>query len=596
MDGEVPVRVVQDTVGLEGVLRELAVEREWAFDLETTGLDPIADKIVGVALAYGYEKAIYIPVLHRTGIQLPLQQVLEKLKPLFSDRQSTKIAHNAKFDLRFLVRAGIEEVKPVYDTMLTFQVMDEGQRSPTGLKELSPRYLGVRQDSFAETLGDAETFEDVPIEIAARYAGYDALLTLRLYRKFRVLLGNDPKARKICDLEMSVLPAIVRMEDTGIRIDEPYFAELEQTMGGQMEELKVSIFETVGNPFNINSAKQLAHVLYDQLGLPVVGKTKTGLGKSDAGALQALREEHPVVESILEYRHLQSIRSKFVGPLPTYVHPLTGRIHTSFRQIGARTGRFSSARPNLQQVPKHKSDLIRKGFIPEEGFCFASFDFSQIEIRVLAQVARDEKLIEAFRRGEDIYQATASQLFGKPLEAVTDSERQQCKSIVLGLCYGMGVRRLAKILGLGKEEAKEFIDRFFQTYPALVEFRRGSVEQAEKQRFVESLWGRRRKIAKNRLNSAINSRIQSSAADLMKYAIVRAYSRIRRFGPDIRLLLTIHDELVFEIREDRVEEVLPVIHQAMTDPMPDFDVPIDVDVEVGPNLGQLKEVMIDPEN
>ncbi|MBT3367921.1 MAG: DNA polymerase I, partial [Nitrospina sp.] len=347
-----------------------------------------------------------------------------------------------------------------------------------------------------------------------------------------------------------------------------------------------------GNPFNINSAKQLAHVLYDQLELPLVGKTKTGLGKSDEGTLRALREEHPVVESILEYRHLQSIRSKFVGPLPTFVHPLTGRIHTSFRQIGARTGRFSSAHPNLQQVPKHKSDLIRKGFIPEAGFYFASFDFSQIEIRVLAQVARDEKLIEAFRRGEDIYRATASQLFGKPSEAVTDAERQQCKSIVLGLCYGMGARRLSKILGLEKEEAKGFIDKFFLNYPALVKFRRGSVEQAEKQGYVGSLWGRKRKIAKNRLNSAINSRIQSSAADLMKYAIVRAYSRIRRFGADVRLLLTIHDELVFEIREGRVEEVLPIIHQAMTDPMPEFDVPTEVDVEVGPNLGELKEVIV----
>ena len=254
---------------------------------------------------------------------------------------------------------------------------------------------------------------------------------------------------------------------------------------------------------------------------------------------------------------------------------------------------MSSARPNLQQIPKHKSDLIRKGFVPEEGYCFASFDFSQIEIRVLAQVAQDEKLIEAFRRGEDVYRATAGQLFGKSSEEVTDSERQQCKSITLGLCYGMGVRRLSKILGLGQGEAKEFIDRFFQTYPALVEFRRASVEQAGKQGFVESLWGRRRKIAKHRLNSAINSRIQSSAADVMKYAIVRAYSRIRGFGDDVRLLLTVHDELDFEIREDRIEEALSIIHQAMTDPMPDFDVPIEVDVEVGPNLGQLKEVMID---
>jgi DNA polymerase-1 len=517
-----------------------------AFDTETDSLDR-DKKIVGFSFAFG-EKAFYVPINHfYLGVekQIPEDIALKAIKKLFTKKI---IGHNLKFDLNLIYKYEIEKITPFMDTMLLAWILNPDQK--VGLDALSKKYLGHEMIHFKDTVKKGENFSSVNLEEASKYACEDAYITLKLYEKLYPMLWNEEIKNELKNTEIPFVDVLIDMENRGIKIDIEYFKELENKLEKKLENLTNEIYELAGERFNINSTKQLAFILFEKLGLPAKKKTKTGYSTNEK-VLNSLKE-YPIVNKLLEYRELFKLQSTYIKPLQE--HNQNGKVYTSFLQTGTATGRLSSKDPNLQNIPTNKEINIRNGFIATKRKWLVSLDYSQIELRLLAHFSEDKTLINAFNENKDIHLETAIKIFG---EDKAQENRNIAKSINFGLIYGMGARKLADTINVTNKEAKEFIEKYFASFPTVKNFLNEQKELVKKRGFVETLLKRRRFFDFKRVNSfmasnfereAVNTIFQGSAADLIKLAMLE----IEKLGHN-DMILQIHDELIFET--DNLENI-----------------------------------------
>lgn len=600
-------QAVITTDDLDRVIEKLNRAPGFAFDTEGTGLHPFQCDLVGISLAVEPGSAWYIPFGHRSGEQLPRQQVLNALRPFFADPQKPKYAHNAKFDMAMLLHAGVVTEGLTFDTLIAARLLGK-QRA--GLKELAFYELKIAEQmqSIEELIGRGAkqtTFDYVPIAQAVPYAAADADMTLRLKHALEPQLMAHERIYDIFTrFELPLVPVLVTMEQAGIKLDVGYMQELSAALGRRQTELEQQIYAYAERPFNINSSDQLSGVLFDRLGLPsdqVRRTAKTKKYSLTADTLEQMRDKHQIIDLILQYRQLAKLKSTYVDALPGLVNPETGRVHTSFNQMGTATGRLSSNDPNLQNIPVRTEDgrEIRRAFVAAPGHSFIAADYSQIELRVLAHITLDPNLVRAFEEGQDIHAATAAQLFNVPVRAVDKHQRRLAKTTVFGIVYGISSFGLAQRTGLSRTDAQGLIDALFARFPQLRSYIDTTLEQGRTQGYVESLFGRRRSMPELTSSNgqrrqaaereAINAPIQATAADIMKLAMIRVAEELKRRRLRTRLLLQVHDELIFEAPDTEADEVQHLVREVMEQICP-LRVPLKVDLEVGRNWEEMTEV------
>jgi DNA polymerase-1 len=578
-------------------------------DTETTSQEATRAELVGISLSFIQGEAFYLPFGHRRGGELALDDggagapqnlpsiISDEMKPLvdmLEDPQVEKVGQNLKYDMIVLERAGVRMKGVTFDTMLASYVLDPNRRQH-GLDALALTLLGHKMISYEEVAGKGKaqlSFAEVPLERAREYACEDADYTLRLRALFSPKLEEQKLDGLFQELEIPLVPVLARMEANGILIDVPFFEEMNETLNGDLASLRDEIVDLAGEDFNLNSTPQLREILFEKLGLPVLKKTKTG-PSTDASVLEELAAMgHPLPTQLLEYRQLEKLRNTYVDALPRLVHPETGRIHTSFNQTVAATGRLSSSDPNLQNIPI-RTELgreIRKGFVAEEGFVFFGADYSQIELRILAHFSGDEAFVSAFRDGIDVHRQTASVIFDVPLEDVTTDMRGRAKTINFATLYGQGDFSLARQLEISRDEARQFIQDYFQRFSGVRAFLDEQVGLARDRGYVETLSGRRRYIPEMTASNwnvrqfgervAQNTPIQGTAADLIKKAMIRIQGILDHHFPESRLLLQVHDELLLEVPEGNVAEVGEMVVTEMEGAL-ELDVPLAVETGVG---------------
>ncbi len=591
-------RAVLTESGLAELVAALEGSERFAFDTETTSLDAMRAELVGLSFAVTAGEAWYVPVGHHyLGMpeQLPLDRVLDTVRPLLASPRHLKIGQNLKYDILVLARAGVEVGGPIYDTMLASYLANPAARSH-GMDNLAAELLNYQTISYSEVAGSGKKqigFEEVEVEKATTYAAEDADITLRLYEKLVLMVTEQQQDKLLNDVEIPLLQILVGMERAGIRIDPEFLGGLSADMEKKLTVLEADIHQLAGGPFNIGSPKQLGEVLFENLGLPKGKKTKTGWS-TDVEVLNNLAEEHEIAAKILDYRSLMKLKGTYTDALPKLIHPETGRIHTSFNQAVTATGRLSSSDPNLQNIPIRTEEgrRIREGFVPSDGCVLLSADYSQVELRILAHMADEPALKEAFARGEDIHRSTASEVLGLFPEMVTDEQRRAAKAINFGVVYGISAFGLAKQLGINRREAQQFIDTYFERYPGIRTFMDACIAEAREKMYVTTLLGRRCAIPEiNSKNgavrgyaerNAINYPVQGSAADIIKLAMVRIAARLAEQGLKARMLLQVHDELVFDVPHAELEKVSALVKSEMQGAV-DLSVPLLVEVGSGSN-------------
>ena len=595
--------IVHDDAVLADLVDALNGAAAIAWDVESTGVDPTAAGLVGISLAIAPDHAYYLPVGHDEGAQLPLKDVIDALRPAFTNPEIGKIAYNANYDYLMLARYGIEVTPVKFDVMLAEWCVNPAGKysSPLGLKALALHRLNVEMTEIKQLLGSGRsqrTMNQVAIADAAPYAGADAALTYRLWQEIAPELPRAGVQSLFDEMEMPLIPIIAEMEHAGVEIDSDFLREMSGRMQAELAHIQDEIFELNENrPFNINSPKQLNDVLFQQLGLPTTGLRRTTHGYStDASALEILQDQHPIVANILKYRELTKLKGTYVDALPALVNPQTGRVHTNFNQAGATTGRFSSSNPNLQNIPirSEQGRQIRKAFVAGAGQLLLAVDYNQIELRVLAHMSEDEALMAAFHEGQDIHRATASAVFDVPLAEVDTSQRDLAKRVNFGLMYGMGANRLARTSQMTFEEADAFITRYFERLPRVRSYIQETQRRAQETGELRTLFGRlgdfgalkrpdvNRRHTQSLLRVAINFPIQGSAADIMKMAMLAVHARIREEKLRAKMLLQVHDELVFEVPEAELEETRIIVVDTM-ETVCKLRVPLRTDAECGPN-------------
>jgi len=590
------------------LFRQLAVQKSFCFDIETTSLDRFAAKLLGVAFSWADHEGWYLPY---TGDLLPaLREVLTG--------PAEKIGHNLKYDLSVLHHHGIDVAGPFLDTMLAHSLVFPDQRhnmdyvsenmlgyTPIKLADIAASHLqpplpGPPSDdlfSFAETKKVSKELDvtAIPLETLAEYAAEDADVTWQLAGKLRPLL--DGQEQVLHGIECPLLPVLVRMEMEGIEVDPAALVEIGGQLQQRINELSVSIAALAGRPFNLNSPKQLGEILFNELGLAdKAKKTKTGQFKTDEATLATLAGKHPIIDEILEYREATKLKGTYLDALPGHIVVETGRIHTQFHQLVAATGRLASTDPNLQNIPIRSAlgRQIRKAFVPRKGFTLLSCDYSQIELRVMGALAKDASMIEAFRENRDIHTATAAKVWGIAESEVSRDQRSGAKMVNFGIIYGISAFGLSQRLGIPRGEAGEIIDNYFKEYPAIKEFMDRTIQEARMSGYVETLTGRRRyfpdltsgnqTIRGNAERAAINTPIQGSSADMIKLAMIRIDGLLREGSYQTKMLLQVHDELVFDLAPDEKEELVPRILEAMQTALPlPGEVPILVEHGTGAN-------------
>ena len=620
--------IVRTEEELDALVAALKAADEISFDVETTGLDEQTAELVGVCLSVEPPVSYYVPVGHLAGEaqsaegqmglfagdavladgQLPLETVLEALRPGMTNPDIPKIAHNAKYDYAILARYGLTVAPLGFDTMIAEWLCDPNSKH-LGLKDLAFHRLGVEMTEIKELIGkgkEQKSFAEVPIEDAAPYGAADADMTLRLARQLRPEVEEKGQKKLLRELEMPLIPVLAAMEKEGVGVDIAFFREMSQELKLRLGELEEQIFEIAGGAFNINSTQQLSDVLFLKLKLPHEGlrKTKSGHFSTAADVLAGLKpvDETGIVAAIVEFRELGKLKSTYVDALPQMVNSQTGRIHTSFNQTGAVTGRLASSNPNLQNIPI-RTDVgqqIRRGFVAREGWQFLAADYSQVELRVVAHISQDEALLDAFRQDQDIHLTTAAAVYGIPLEEVTYNQRRFAKAVNFGLIYGMGPFRLARDTELTLAEAEQYIEAYFERFPGIGAYLEKTKQQARSQGYVETLLGRRRYFpiykAKGRVNrqvelraerEAVNHPIQGTAADIMKIAMIRLHERLTA-SLRARMLLQVHDELVLEAPIEEIDLLQPLVVEVMSGAFP-LDVPLKVDTSTGRNWLELKD-------
>ncbi len=580
------------------LIQQLEAAERFCFDTETTGLDPLRDELVGLSFAVKSGHAWYLPLGHYyLGVpeQLDRTMVLGRLAPLFADADKGKIAQNAKFDALVLGHAGLQLKGLAFDPMLASYLVRPASKSH-GMDAMSAELLGYRPVKFEEVCGKGKNqicFAEVEIERATNYAAEDADITLRLAENLEPQLQQSSQENLFYELELPLEELLTTMERTGVRIDSNFMQGLSAEFSGKLKNLETEIHALAGGPFNVASPKQLGEVLFERLQLPKGKKTKTGWS-TDVEVLNKLAEEHAIARLILDYRSLAKLKGTYTDALPKLVNPDTGRIHTSFNQAVTATGRLSSSDPNLQNIPIRSEEgrRIREGFIPAEGCLLLSADYSQVELRLLAHMAEETTLKEHFCSGEDIHRRTAAEVFGVFPEMVSDDQRRSAKAINFGVIYGISAFGLAKQLSIGRKEAQDYIDGYFARYPKIRAFMDKCIAEAKEHKYVTTLLGRRCAVpeidSKNGAvrgyaeRNAINYPVQGSAADLIKLAMLKVQRCIEDEGFKSRMVLQVHDELVFEVPEGELEDMKKLVREEMEHAM-DLDLPLLVDVGVGAN-------------
>ncbi len=586
---------------LDEMIEQLRTAGRFALDTETTSLVAVQAELVGLSFAIRPDHGWYVPVGHRyLGVpeQLDKQLVLEKLRPLLESGSFQKVGQNIKYDALVLRNAGIELQGIELDTMILSYITDPQSKSH-GMDALALEHLHHQMIPYSEMTGRGKNqicFSEVEVEKAVRYAAEDADITWRLAEKLLPRLTVDGGKKLFCDVEMPLVDVLTRMEWRGIRIDADFLGSLSGQMGTKLEKLEGEIHKLAGGAFNINSPKQLGEILFEKLGLPKGKKTKTGWS-TNVDVLNSLADEHAIAAQILEYRSVSKLKSTYTDALPKLLNPATGRLHTSFNQAVTATGRLSSSDPNLQNIPIRTAEgrRIREAFIPEDGWVLLSADYSQVELRVMAHMANVPALKESFIAGEDIHKRTASEIFNIFPEMVTDEMRRQAKTINFGVLYGMGSFSLAKDLGIGRAEAQQFIDHYFERYPAIRKYMEEKRAEAREHQYVTTLLGRHCAIpeisSKNGAvrsyaeRNAINYPIQGSAADIIKVAMVNIDRRLAAEQLEAKMLLQVHDELVFEVPEAELEQVRELVRVEMETAV-SLDLPLKVDIGTGDNWAE----------
>ncbi|PLX95979.1 MAG: DNA polymerase I [Desulfuromonas sp.] len=594
-------RGVLDREGLDALIVTLEQAERFAFDTETTSLDAVRADLVGLSFAVKEGEGWYIPLTHRylgAPEQLATATVLERLRPLLEDPQQSKIAQNLKYDLLVLRRAGVAVAGADFDTMIASYLANPAAKSH-GMDTMASELLGHKTISYSEVTGSGKKqigFDEVEVEKAITYAAEDADITLRLAQILDPKLDEAEQRRLFAELEMPLVEVLADMEWAGMRLDTALLDRLSAQMNEKLVALEKEIHGIAGIPFNIASPKQLGEILFEKLGLPRGKKTKTGWS-TNVEVLSKLAEEHPIAARILDFRSLAKLKGTYTDALPKLVNPETGRVHTSFNQTVTATGRLSSSDPNLQNIPirSEEGSRIREAFIPGEGNVLLAADYSQIELRILAHMADEQVLKESFAQGEDIHRRTASEIFGVFPELVTPEMRRQAKTINFGVIYGMGAFSLGKDLGISTREAQGFIDNYFARYPGIKVFMESKKEEARTHQYVTTLLGRRCAVpeitSRNGAirayaeRNAINYPIQGSAADIIKLAMLRIHRRLVEEGHKSRMVLQVHDELVFDVPQPELEALRRLVQQEMEGALP-LSVPLLVDIGVGSNWRQ----------
>jgi DNA polymerase-1 len=594
-------RTILSEPDLKEVVARCRASGGFAIDTETTSIDPMRAELVGISLCWAPGEACYIPVGHRylgAPAQLQAARVLEALRPLLEDPELPKYGQNIKYDYLVLRRAGVTVNPIAMDTMVAAYLLDPGKQSYR-LEELSREYLGHQMITYAEVTGrgkDQKGFDQVEVEAATRYSAEDADVAFRLTRQLGPQVREAGLGPLFDEVELPLVRVLALMEGHGVKVDTTLLGNLSRRFAEIARSAEQRIFEIAGEEFNVNSPKQLQEILFGKLGLKPVRKTQTGYS-TDSDVLEELAIQHPLPREILEYRSVTKLRSTYVDALPALVNPQTGRIHTSYNQAVTATGRLSSSDPNLQNIPV-RTELgreIRRAFVAEPGALLLSADYSQIELRILAHASGDPTLADAFARGDDIHARTAAEVFGVPLSEVTPAMRTRAKAINFGILYGMGAFRLARELSIPQREAQAYIDSYFARLPGIKAYLDGALETARQNGFVRTHLGRRRFLpdlaSKNRVlraaaeRIAINTPIQGSAADLIKVAMVEIQKTLEARGLAARMILQVHDELVFEVPEAEMSDLLSLVREKM-ESVAVLRVPLKVDLRVGRNWAE----------
>ena len=582
-----------------------------AVDTETDSLDPMQARLVGFSLCYEPGLACYVPLQHGSGgsldldnsamqAQIPMRDALAALKPLFEDPSILKVGQNLKYDLTVFAQHGLSLVAHD-DTMLMSYALDAGLHGH-GMDELSELHLGHKSIPYSEVAGSGKaqvTFDQVPVDKAVAYAAEDADVTLRLFHVLRPRLVAEHRMTVYETLERPLVPVLVDMERAGIKVDRNVLARLSGDFAQKMAQYEEEIYELAGHRFNIGSPKQLGEILYDKMGHEGGKKTKTGAWSTDADALEALAAQgHDLPRRVLDWRGLSKLKSTYTDALPSFIHPETGRVHTSYSLAATSTGRLSSSDPNLQNIPVRTEDgrKIRTAFVAEKGNKLISADYSQIELRLLAHIADIDALKKAFADGIDIHAMTASEMFGVPVEGMDPSVRRRAKAINFGIIYGISAFGLANQLGIPRQEAGEYIERYFKRFPGIRAYMEATKEQAHTHGFVETIFGRRvhlpainsKNPAERAFNerAAINAPIQGAAADIIRRAMIRMPEALRDAKLSARMLLQVHDELIFEAPDAEAETTCKLVSKVMADaaePAVKLSVPLDVEARAANN-------------
>lgn len=589
------------------------------WDTETTGVDQMSVDLVGIALAVGPQRGYYIPVGHHgqgqgtlfeepADPQLPLEEVIDALRGPLTNPAIPKYAHNASYDLVMLQRYGIDVTPVAFDTMVA-EWMRDPISSNLSLKRFALNELSITMTDISELIGTGKkqiTMAQVPVAKAAPYASADAAITYRAVEYLRPLLADLGVEKLFNEIEMPLIPVIAAMERAGAALDVDYLRQMSVRLTQSLKALEEQIFslsEGYGE-FNINSPKQLNEVLFEKLSLPVEGLKKTSQGYStDITTLEALRDAHPIVQRIMEYRELVKLQGTYVDALPALINPVTGRVHTSYNQTGTSTGRFSSSNPNLQNIPirTEQGREVRRAFIAPPGSRLLSVDYSQIELRVMAHISEDETLIAAFHEGQDIHRATAAAVNGISPDAVTYEQRSFAKRVNFGLMYGMGAFRLARDSNLTLSEAEGFVKRYFERLPGVERYINETKQLAMEKGFVETLLGRKRffpalrsgsannQTIQGELRAAINMPIQGTAADILKIAMLRLYDALKQRGFAAQMILQVHDELVLEVPENELDEVTALVVEIMQNAFT-LRVPLVANASLGQNWLDMEDI------
>ncbi|MDP2278070.1 MAG: DNA polymerase I [Nitrospirota bacterium] len=596
-----------ETVLSADKLKEIvsAIRNEFAFDIEATGKDPMADSIVGISISIGKETGYYVPLRHSylgAPEQIGMKETLDILAPIFENPDIAKIGHNLKYDTMMLKQEGVIIKGRLYDTMLASYLINPNKPNHS-LEDVAFEHLSRRKKTFAEVLNKKKSFADVFVEEATRYSAEDALLAFELKDILFEKLKEAELEGVYFDIEAPLIPVLSDMEEAGVKIDVDKLNDISKELERELDSTQRRIFFLSGEEFNINSPKQLAKVLFHSLGLKPGKKTKTGFS-TDVSVLEELAMSHELPREILNWRSLNKLKTTYVDALPVLINPKTGRVHTSFNQAATATGRLSSSNPNMQNIPikGEWGKRIRETFIADKGNLLLSADYSQVELRILAHLSKDEVLVDAFSKGIDVHAKTASEIFGVTVDKVTDEMRRTAKTVNFGVIYGMSPFGLSAALSIPHEEAKKYIEKYFERHPGVKRYIEATLSEVRQKGYTVTLAGRRRPIPEIRSQNsnaraqaerlAVNSPIQGSAADIIKIAMINIREKLkeekltaRRVESTTRMILQVHDELLFEAPESELNLVSDMIKREM-EGAAKLLVPLRVDIGHGRNWAE----------